>query len=74
MGTNRSLPVRAKQEKRHGNSGLLQQLLGGRLPNKYYLSSHNTETQNHSAQYGCPERLISDNGQQFTSLEFAKFA
>ena len=29
---------------------------------------------NHFARYGCPERLISDNGQQFTSSEFTKFA
>ena len=29
---------------------------------------------NHFARYGCPDRLISDNGPQFTSSEFAKFA
>ena len=37
--------ARTKQEKSNGNCGLLQQLLGGQPPNRYYLSSHNTETQ-----------------------------
>ena len=34
-----------KQEKIHGIYELLQQLLKGRPPNKYYLSSRNPETQ-----------------------------
>jgi len=29
---------------------------------------------NHFAQYGCPDRLVSDIGPQFTSSEFTKFA
>ena len=29
---------------------------------------------NHFAHYGCPNRLISDNGPQFVSSEFRKFA
>lgn len=29
---------------------------------------------NHFARYGCPERVISDNGPQFSSDEFAQFA
>ena len=29
---------------------------------------------NHFARYGCPERVISDNGPQFSSEEFAQFA
>ena len=44
MGTS-SWPVWAKQKRIHGNCGLLQQLLGGRLPHKCYFSSHNPETQ-----------------------------
>ena len=29
---------------------------------------------NHFARYGCPEQVISDNGPQFSSEEFAQFA
>ena len=29
---------------------------------------------NHFARYGCPDRLISDNGPQFISSEFTRFA
>ena len=29
---------------------------------------------NHFTHYSCPDRLISDNGPQFTSVEFQKFA
>ena len=29
---------------------------------------------NHFARYGCPDRLVIDNGPQFTSSEFTKFA
>ena len=29
---------------------------------------------NHFAWYGCPDHMVSDNGLQFTSSEFTKFA
>ena len=32
-----------------------------------------TKLKNHFARYGCPDAVISDNGSQFTSLEFAQF-
>jgi len=44
-----------------------------RLPNSRS-STVITKLKNHFARYGCPERLISDNGPQFYSEEFAEFA
>ena len=32
-----------------------------------------TKLKNHFARYGCPDAVVSDNGSQFTSLEFAQF-
>ena len=44
-----------------------------RLPNRR-ASTVILKLKNHFARYGCPERVISDNGPQFYSEEFADFA
>ena len=44
-----------------------------RLPNTRS-STVITKLKNHFARYGCPERVISDNGPQFYSDEFVQFA
>ena len=62
-----------KQEKIHGIYELLQQLLKGRPPNKYYLSSRNPETQKPFCTVWLPWPL-DQYGKWFTSSEFAKFA
>ena len=74
LAESRSWPIRTERSSLSASHRLFFSLHRGGKTFKYYFTRCATHLQSMFARHGIPEQLISDNGPQFSSTSFAKFA